>query len=200
MKYSISLFFLIFSCNSLFAQTEVVINEFMASNDSLSTIVDDFDEADDWVELFNQAGASADLGGYFLSDDLSLLDKWVFPAGISIDGNGYLIVWTDKDDEQGDLHTSFKLSAAGEQIVLSSPTLEILDSISYGLQTTNISMSRIPNGTGAFIPQAPTFNTFNSPDNTSDLISLKSAKMAPNPASNYTQVALSFTESVNEIT
>lgn len=144
----------------IFSQN-IVINEFMASNDSLSGIVDEFGETDDWVELHNLTNTTIDISGYGLSDDYTLLDKWVFPSGIFIPANGYLIVWTDNDDEQGSLHTNYKLNSSGERIVLSNTSNVVLDSISYGNQETNVSMARIPNGTGPFIQQAPTFNANN---------------------------------------
>ncbi len=151
--------FIAFSFN-LIGQT-IVINEFMASNDSTSTITDEFGETDDWVEIHNLTNNTIDISGYGFSDDYDLLYKWVFPAGILIPANGYLIVWTDDDPDQGDLHTNFKLNITGERIALSNTTGVVLDSISYGNQETNVSLARVPNGTGPFIPQAPTFNANN---------------------------------------
>ena len=159
LNYFFVCVFLCFSW-SVFGQ-DIVINEFMASNDSLSGIVDEFGETDDWVELHNRTNNTVDISGYGFSDDYSLLYKWVFPSGILIPPNGYLIVWTDSDDEQGVLHTNFKLSASGERIMLANTTGVVLDSISYFQQETNVSMARFPNGTGPFIQQAPTFNANN---------------------------------------
>ena len=159
LKYLILTTILSFSL-SIYGQN-IVINEFMASNDSLSGITDEFGETDDWVELHNLTNTTIELSGYGLSDDYSLLYKWAFPSGIFIPANGYLIVWTDNDDEQGDLHTTYKLNSAGERIVLSNTTGVVLDSISYNNQETNVSMARVPNGTGPFIQQAPTFNASN---------------------------------------
>lgn len=159
MKNSFSIFLLaFFGLNATVDGQNIVINEFMASNDSLSTITDEFGETDDWVELHNLTNSTIDLSGYGLSDDFTLLFKWVFPDGIFIPANGYLIIWTDDDDEQGDLHTNYKLNKQGERIALTDPTGVVLDSISYDLQESNVSMARIPNGTGPFIQQAPTFN------------------------------------------
>jgi len=159
--FSLIFTFIGFSVN-IYGQN-IVINEFMASNDSLSNIVDEFGETDDWVELHNLTNNTIDLSGYGLSDDYTLLNKWEFPEGILIPPNGYLIVWTDGDDMQGDLHTNYKLNKSGERIALSDIAGAVLDSISYFDQETNVSMARIPNGTGPFIQQAPTFNAANSP-------------------------------------
>ena len=91
---------ILFSCSLLSAQ-DLVINEFVASNDSTSMIVDDFGESDDWVELYNNSSETIDMSGYYFSDDHSEPDKWRFPNGISIPGESYMIVWVDSDDEQG---------------------------------------------------------------------------------------------------
>lgn len=160
----------------------LVINEFVASSDSVSNNPDDFGEYDDWAELYNGSTQAIDLSNYYLSDNYTELDKWQFPSGVSIAANGYLVIWTDKDDEQGDLHTSFKLDKEGEQLVLSNPQLEILDSISFGLQETNVAMARIPNGTGDFAPRAPTFNANNDLTSVRGIATRSDFQVYPNPA------------------
>ncbi len=138
---------------------DLVINEFMASNDA--TIADQDGEFEDWIELYNNTNASIDLTGYFLSDDEANLTQWAFPTGTSIGANGYLTVWADDDEDQAGLHANFKLSASGESIFLVNAAGEIEDVISYVDQTTNISFGRFPNGTGEFQEMNPTFNSEN---------------------------------------
>lgn len=139
---------------------DVVINEFMASNDV--TMADQDGEYDDWIELFNNTSSSIDLSGYFLSDDAAELDQWEIPSGTSIDANGYLIVWADNDDTQEGLHANFKLSASGESLFLSDDSGEIIDQITFGEQATDITYGRFPNGTGSFQSMTPTFNAENA--------------------------------------
>ena len=142
----------------IFSQT-IVINEFMASNSS--TASDEFGEFDDWVEFYNNSDETIDLSGWYLSDDSAEPNKWNF-ADSSILANGYLIIWTDSDDEQGDNHTSFKLSAGGEELVLSDDNLNEIDQITFGVQTSDISSGRYPNGTGDFTQMNPTFSAENN--------------------------------------
>ncbi len=193
MRSIITIFVLTIGFNFLSAQG-LVINEFVASNDSTSMIMDEFGEYDDWVELYNNTSETIDLGGYYLSDDISEPDKWQFPAGISIAADGYLIVWTDNDDEQGDLHTSFKLSKAGEQLILSDNFLAVLDSLTFGEQETNVSLARIPNGTGEFVPRASTFNA-NNEDGVfvRNINSRDDFDIFPNPANR--QIHIDFSKS-----
>ena len=161
MKFSLLITFCALS-TLLRAQSDLVINEFVASNDSTSMIADQDGDYDDWIELHNQSGLEITLSGYMLSDDAAEPDKWSFPVGTVIPANGYLIVWADKDDEQEGLHADFKLAKDGEHIVLSNEAGVVLDSISFPEQQTNVSYARIPNGTGPFaFADTPTFDATN---------------------------------------
>lgn len=127
---------------------EVVINEYMADNDS---IPDPAGETDDWLELYNLTDHDIALGGLYLSDNPSSPGKWQMPDGTTIAADGYLLIWADEDLTQEGLHANFKLSAGGEALVFSNPDLAVLDSTTFGQQTTNLSMARLPNGTGPFV-------------------------------------------------
>ena len=102
-------------------------------------------ESSDWIELYNASAAAVDLSAYFLTDNLGNPDKWVIPAGTSIPGHGFLLIWADGLDTL--LHCSFKLSKEGEQIGLFDPALNIIDQLSYSLQETDISYGRQNDGT-----------------------------------------------------
>lgn len=131
----------------------VVINEFMASNGA--TVTDESGEYEDWIELYNTTSAAISLAGCYLTDNAGNPTKWNFPD-VSIAAGGYLIVWADEDD--GDLHAAFKLSASGESIVLLNADQTVIDTATFGAQTTDVSMARYPNGTGDLVAMAPTFN------------------------------------------
>ncbi|MCK5135997.1 MAG: lamin tail domain-containing protein [Bacteroidales bacterium] len=107
------------------ASSDVVINEFMVSNDI--TFADEEGEFDDWLELYNTSLIDVPLDGYYLSDNSGDLFKWDFPDGIVINANGYLIVWADDDEGQPGLHTNFKLSASGEELFLVNNHGQIAD-------------------------------------------------------------------------
>jgi hypothetical protein len=163
------IFFLIFlylifaySCKKTYGPkyTEIVINELMPYNKT--TVTDNYGEFDDWIELYNLSSSKKDISGYFLSDSKSHNTKWQFPQGTSISGNDYLIIWADKDTMQLGLHANFKLSSSGEKVVFSNPDSIIVDDIEYSAQTQELSYSRVPNGTGAFIWKKPTYNKSNN--------------------------------------
>ncbi|MEL6852340.1 MAG: CotH kinase family protein, partial [Bacteroidota bacterium] len=138
------------------ATGELVINEFMASNDH--TVADQDGEYDDWIELYNNGSSSLNLEGFYLSDDSTDLFQWAFPAGTVIEANDYLVIWADDDENQTGLHANFKLSAGGEAIFLVDTSSAIIDQLSYESQTTDISYGRFPNGTGNFQTMTATFS------------------------------------------
>ncbi|MBL7885952.1 MAG: CotH kinase family protein [Flavobacterium sp.] len=168
----------------------VVINEIMAQNNT--TITDEAGDYEDWIELYNNNSTPVDLSGFYLTDTSAELVKWQIPAGTTIPANGYLIVWADNEAVDGPLHASFKLAATGESVVLSNPSLLLVDQISYGAQTVDMGFARVPNGTGSFVIQQPTFNANNSPLSAINFNQLNQEFILyPNPASSSINVAIS---------
>ena len=143
---------------SISAVGDVVINEFMADNDT--TIADPNGEYDDWIELYNNTSNDISLAGHFLSDKANDLTQWAFPDTF-IAANSFLIIWADKDLEQTGLHSNFKLSRSGEAIYLVSADSKIVDEVHFGAQETDLSTGRYPDGTGTFRQMSPTFATPN---------------------------------------
>lgn len=140
------------------SNSPVVINEFMASN--TSTIPDPQGEFDDWIELHNLTDEPVSLAGRYLSDEPNNPRKWQFPAGTTIPANGYLLVWADEDTtETVGLHASFKLSASNEEIYLTDTDAnlnQVLDAITFGPQTTDVSYGRTAANADVWAPMSPT--------------------------------------------
>ena len=140
------------------ASTSVVINEFLASN--TSTLADPQGEYDDWIELRNLTGATVSLTGLYLTDEPSNPRKWPFPAGTTIAANGYLLVWADEDGlATSGWHANFKLSGDGEQIYLidtDAKNNQVLDAITFGSQSSDISYGRTAADADVWSTMAPT--------------------------------------------
>jgi len=121
-------------------QSPVQLSEFMASNSLISDPAGDFD---DWIELFNPTDQPVDVGGMYLTDDLTQSNRWQFPVSqafiTTIPAQGYLVVWADNDVNQGPLHANFKLSQSGEQIGLFDMDGTPIDTLTYPAQQTNVS-------------------------------------------------------------
>ena len=121
----------------------LVINEFMALNEQ--AITDEFGEFNDWIELYNSGNVSVNLSGLYLTDDLHQPQKFALPD-TSLPSKAFLIIWADKDIQQGELHANFKLNKSGEEIGLSNGSV-FLDSLIYGEQMADVSFGRLPDGT-----------------------------------------------------
>lgn len=177
---------------------DLVINEFMADNEN--TIADQDGEYDDWIEFFNNSNEDINLAGYYLSDDGGEVDKWPFPD-TSISSGSYLIVWADDDEDQNGLHTNFKLSASGEQIIISDSNLIIKDSYGFLEQKEDTSTGRFENGIGDFMEMLPTFESQNTHLLTqieevenSDNPTFKLKQNYPNPFDQRTTIEFSLEE------
>lgn len=133
----------------------VVINELLPKNSQYGS--DQDGEFDDWIELYNPANVDQDISGYYLTDSKKELSKWKIPAGTIIAKNSYLIIWADGDSTQVGLHTNYKLSADGENVVLLSPDLNVINLVEYPITLLEQSWARKPNGTGDFVWSVPTF-------------------------------------------
>ena len=138
---------LIFSTQ--FTYSQLVINEFMASNSN--NFFDEFGEDNDWVEIYNISDTSIDMGGMYFTDDLTNGTLHKIPNNetttTTIEPGGFLVFWFDKDIEQGSLHVDCKLSSDGEQIGLfAADGTTIIDSLTFSAQETNISFGRINDG------------------------------------------------------
>ena len=184
-------FYTITATTTVTTAGDLVINEFMASNDA--TAADQDGEFDDWIELYNNSGSTINLEGYAISDDADDFTKFIFPSGAEIAPNAYLIVWADGDTDQDGFHADFKLSAAGESVFLVNPSGSILNEVTYFDQTTDVSYGRFPNGTGNFQTMTPTFNGQNSgiSDTQSTFVEKVSMKAIPNPADDAFYVEVS---------
>ncbi len=124
-------------------KVQIKINEFLASNTG-SVIDPDYNESADWLELYNAGTGTADLSGYFLTDNFDNPYKWQIPDGTLIDAGGFLIIWADSHNTG--LHTSFNISASGEELAICNASGEFIDSVSFVVQEPNISMGRKTDG------------------------------------------------------
>ena len=135
------------------ADAQVLINEYSAAN--LSTVADDFAGYEDWIELYNSAAQPIYLSGYYLSDERQVPKKWKIPAGISIEGNGYLIIWCDNRDRvsylgtERHLHSNFNLTQTrknAQTIALSDADGKILDQTEIKKTRNDQSRGRLQDG------------------------------------------------------
>jgi hypothetical protein len=107
----------------------------------------DFDSFSDWIELYNDEASAADIGGYYITDDIAQPMRWQIPPGTVIPAKGFLLIWADDyNDVPGEdyirnwwpnnipfttqwCHTNFKLDKDGEQIALFNASGVLIDSM-----------------------------------------------------------------------
>jgi len=106
MKYIFILFILSFS---IFGHSQIVINEYSASN--VSQHPDAFGEFEDWIELYNLSPNPVDISGWFLSDKANNIAKIQVQSGV-VPGNGTIMVYCSRRAETipSGIHTNFKLN------------------------------------------------------------------------------------------
>jgi hypothetical protein len=135
----------------------VFINEWMAINNG-TDILDPADGIrDDWFELYNGEAQTVDLGGFFLTDDEFFPMKYRIPSNgqYRLPPGGFRLVWADNQTNQNsgnraDLHANFRLGGLFGAIRLYAPDGQTLvDAISYGPQTADISEGRYSDGASA---------------------------------------------------
>ena len=139
------------------AVSDLQITEFLASSDNGIT---DFEgDTPDWVEIYNSGGTTVSLEGLYLSDDATDPQLWPFPASTTLAAGAYQIVFCSGKDppaSESELHASFRLSAGGEDLVLTDGANQIDGYTPYPAQDTDISYGIDSNGDiGFFLSPTP---------------------------------------------
>jgi hypothetical protein len=142
--------------NGVYPWPPLKINEWMASNGGFIRDPADND-ADDWFELYNPTDEAVDINGWYLSDTPTNKTQYLVPSSYVVPAGGYLFVWADGEPLQNGpgaaLHVNFQLRAAGEDIVLTAPDGTVVDHVTFGQQTNNISQGRSPDGSATILYQ-----------------------------------------------
>jgi len=158
------------------AAPNIIITEFLAANTTwrgtgpppANKLVDEDGDFPDWIEIFNAGDVEADLAGWHLTDDPTLLTKWTFPS-TNLAAKSYMVVFASQKDRAipgNPLHTNFKLSSGGEYLAIVKPdgvTISTefapvfppqIDDVSFGLPTLTTSSALISTNStlSAFIP------------------------------------------------
>ncbi|MEX0945127.1 MAG: lamin tail domain-containing protein, partial [Balneolaceae bacterium] len=130
---------------------QLVLNEVMSSNSQ--TIADEDGDYQDWIELTNISDEPINLSGYGLSDDYDDPFHWVFP-NVTLQPNSYLLIWASnkhRTEPDGELHTNFAISAAGEEVILTHPDGTRIDELEPVEIPPDFSIGRDPDGVGNWV-------------------------------------------------
>ena len=120
------------------------VNELLATNSSCC--YDEDNDYDDFIEIYIPTSSSFSVNGYYLTDYMSDPTKWSFPD-LTVTDTTWMIIWADDDVEQGEMHAGFKLNGtSGEGVYIFDSDLNLVDSVTFGPQTGNISLGRSTDG------------------------------------------------------
>jgi hypothetical protein len=136
--------------NAALPPTTLSINEWMADNADFS-VDPGTGKPEDWFEIYNPTITVAELGGYFLTDNLTNPFQYQIPNGYRVPANGFLLVWADgkasaNSTNHPELHVSFKLAKEGEALGLFAPDGTAVSTVTFGPQSGNLSEGRYFDG------------------------------------------------------
>ncbi len=121
--------FLSYRNSDAVSEGAIRINEVMA--DARTGISDEDGELSDWIELYNNTDQPVPLAGLALSDKENNPMKWFFPKDAVIPARGYYLVFCSGKDRllaaDKISHTSFRLSAERETVILSDSHGRLID-------------------------------------------------------------------------
>jgi hypothetical protein len=122
---------------SLGNPVDLRINEWLASATTGS----------DWFELYNKSTQTSELSGLLLVDDPAGKQTiYSIPALCFIGANDWVKFDADKLTNSGPDHVSFGLSVKGGTLALWTADRQVIDQVTFGAQTVNVSEGRLPDG------------------------------------------------------
>lgn len=136
------------------------INEVLATN----TRINYSGTFPDLIELHNAGAAEIDVSGMSLSDDPELPRKYVFPSGTRLAAGEYRIILADTTTSGSGLRTGFSLDAEGDRVRLYDAPARggvLLDSIRFGFQIADTSISRTGSDNATWALTSPTLGLAN---------------------------------------
>ncbi|MDR1859731.1 MAG: OadG family protein [Bacteroidales bacterium] len=116
LLFGILLAGLLFGAKPALAQyTEgLIISELLVHNES--NYVDDYGAHNSWIEIMNSSYTNVNVGGCYLTDDLSNPKKYWIPTGFpetALAPREFIVFYGDAHATRGILHVNFKLQDGG---------------------------------------------------------------------------------------
>lgn len=123
--------------------SSVVLSEICSSNTNI--FADDDGDFSDWIELHNTGNSPVSLGGWMISDKIGFENPWIFPD-VSLDPDQFLLIFASGKDRRkvdAPLHTTFRINAEGEALILKDAQGVLVDAIRVGPLQRNTSLGRL---------------------------------------------------------
>ncbi len=165
-----------------FVGTPLVLNEVFTKNSSFTNASG---KTVDWVELYNPSTNLVDISDLSLTDDPSIPRRWVFPQGATVAPGGYYVVEFDDSLPYSPFNAGFELSADSGAVYLFQRATAgggLLDSVVYGVQVADLSLSRATPGANlSWTLGQPTRGAANVTVPLGNVTALKINEWMPNP-------------------
>lgn len=150
----ILVFLLVLCVGKLNAQSgiDLRINEILVHNDS--NYVDDYGARNSWIEIFNTAYNSVNMGGMYLTNDPKNPKKYLIAKGdpiTKIASRNYLVFYADNHPTRGILHLNFSLEDTNYLALYDVNGRTLLDEITYPPQKRDVSYGRETDGSEKWV-------------------------------------------------
>lgn len=149
--------------------SRLVISEVLASNE---TAYEHEGTYPDLIELYYDGPGAIDLSGFRLTDDESDPDKFVFSSGSTMGPGEYLTLYADSETGASGIHLGFALKDQGEEVVLYNREGQVVDSVIFGNQLSDLSIGRVYHE-GTWRLTVPTFGQANFIEPLGDIRTVK---------------------------
>lgn len=110
--------------------SDLRFSEVLVLNDS--NAVDDFGKHSPWIEIFNASYNTVNIGGCYLTDDLSNPTKYWIPTGdpaTKIPSRCYMVFWADNHPTRGIFHLNFDLNEAKTIALFNADGKSLIDKV-----------------------------------------------------------------------
>lgn len=132
-----------YSIDKIRTDIPLYINELMADNES--GIQDEEGKNEDWIELYYGGDNFVNPGVLYLTDDLNNPTRFPLVLG-TIGPKSFHLIWADDDEDDGRFHANFKLGKGGEDLAIFDANGAMIDWVSFGEQTEDVSYGRVEDG------------------------------------------------------
>lgn len=127
--------------------SDLRINEILVINDS--NYVDNYGQRNGWIEIFNTAYNTVDIGGLYLTNERNNPTKYRIPTGdplTKIAPRNYLLFYADERPTRGIQHLNFKLTETNYLALYEGNGKTLIDAVEFKDQKPDVSFGRIKDG------------------------------------------------------